>query len=547
MPHRIIGDFVRFTLAYNPGAAFSMSLGPYSRYIFGAFAVIALFVLWRLYRMSGPAQRAGDRVRILALGLAWGGAAGNLIDRFRSPLGVVDFIDIGVGDVRFWTFNVADSAVTVGALVLAWSLSREEREERHAREAAASRAARAPAWPTTPARSARDAERRGPTRERRRRRPDAPVTSWSRRRARHGSTCSSPARSTSRAPRPRRSSPTGTFAWTAGAERASYRPDAGERVVVDDPAAAGPRGRRRGRSRSRSCTRTTTCWWWTSPPAWSCTRRPATGRGTLVNALKGRGRPLSEVGGDERAGIVHRLDKETSGLLLVAKTDRAHRVLGAAIAARRDRPPVRGALLGAPRRRPADGRQADRARPARPKAHGDRQYGTGGANGLRAARPLRRRWTCCARTCTPGARIRSACISRRVGHPVVGDDTYGGGGGRRLVALPPQRHFLHAAWLRFRHPATGAPMDLRVAAAGRPACSRSPAPRAPMPSFADTDPLEHFGFFRDDSPETREPPRATLLFRVAGTVYGCDIEAVREIIPSGAPRDCPARRRSSRG
>jgi len=119
---------VRFTLAYNPGAAFSMSLGPYSRLIFGAFAVIALVVLWRLYRMTGAGARSGDRLRIAALGLAFGGAAGNLIDRFRSPQGVVDFIDIGLGDVRFWTFNVADSAVTVGALVLAWSLSREERE-----------------------------------------------------------------------------------------------------------------------------------------------------------------------------------------------------------------------------------------------------------------------------------------------------------------------------------------------------------------------------------------------------------------------------------
>lgn len=130
VPHRIIGDVVRFTLAYNPGAAFSMSLGPYSRYIFGAFAIVALVVLWRLYRMTGSGGRPGDWVRILALGLAWGGAAGNLIDRFRSPLGVVDFIDIGFGDVRFWTFNVADSAVTVGALVLAWVLSREDHENR---------------------------------------------------------------------------------------------------------------------------------------------------------------------------------------------------------------------------------------------------------------------------------------------------------------------------------------------------------------------------------------------------------------------------------
>ena len=138
VPHRIIGDVVRFTLAYNPGAAFSMSLGAYSRVIFGGFAVCALYVLWRLYRMTGTGAREGDRMRVLALGLAWGGAAGNLIDRFRSPLGVVDFIDIGVRNVRFWTFNVADSAVTVGALVLAWSLSREDREQRLA-EAAADR------------------------------------------------------------------------------------------------------------------------------------------------------------------------------------------------------------------------------------------------------------------------------------------------------------------------------------------------------------------------------------------------------------------------
>ena len=136
VPHHIIGNVVRFTLAYNPGAAFSMSLGAYSRVIFGVFALVALVVLWRLYRMTRSGARAGDRLRVLALGLAWGGAAGNLLDRIRSPLGVVDFIDIGVGDTRFWTFNVADSAVTVGALVLAWSLSREDHEAHVARSAA---------------------------------------------------------------------------------------------------------------------------------------------------------------------------------------------------------------------------------------------------------------------------------------------------------------------------------------------------------------------------------------------------------------------------
>jgi signal peptidase II len=125
VPHRVIGNFVRFTLAFNPGAAFSMSLGQNSRYIFGAFAVVAIVILWRLYRVSTP----GDLTRVLALGLATGGAAGNLLDRFRESRGVVDFIDIGVGTVRFWTFNVADSAVTVGALMLAFVLWREDRRE----------------------------------------------------------------------------------------------------------------------------------------------------------------------------------------------------------------------------------------------------------------------------------------------------------------------------------------------------------------------------------------------------------------------------------
>jgi signal peptidase II len=132
VPHPVVGDVVRFTLAYNPGAAFSMSLGEYSRYIFGAFALVALVILWRLYRETKPAER----LKKLALGLAWGGAAGNLIDRIHSPLGVVDFIDIGFGSLRFWTFNVADSAVTVGAVLLGWVLLQEDREQR-AREKSA--------------------------------------------------------------------------------------------------------------------------------------------------------------------------------------------------------------------------------------------------------------------------------------------------------------------------------------------------------------------------------------------------------------------------
>lgn len=122
IPHEIWGNFLRFTLAFNRGAAFSMSVGEYSRLIFGSFALIALVILWRLFRASRP----GEVARVAALALAFGGAAGNLIDRFRDRASVVDFIDIGIGNVRFWTFNVADTAVTIGAILLALVLWRED-------------------------------------------------------------------------------------------------------------------------------------------------------------------------------------------------------------------------------------------------------------------------------------------------------------------------------------------------------------------------------------------------------------------------------------
>lgn len=130
VPHDVFGSYGRLTLAYNRGAAFSMSLGQYSRVIFGTFAALALIVLWRMYRASAP----GERLKVLGLGLAWGGAAGNLLDRVRSGRGVVDFIDLGVGTVRFWTFNVADSGVTIGACLLGLALWLEERRRLASRD-----------------------------------------------------------------------------------------------------------------------------------------------------------------------------------------------------------------------------------------------------------------------------------------------------------------------------------------------------------------------------------------------------------------------------
>jgi signal peptidase II len=69
---------------------------------------------------------AVDRLRLSAIALICGGAIGNLIDRVRSENGVVDFIDVGVDTIRWPIFNVADLAVTTGAIILALSLWKEE-------------------------------------------------------------------------------------------------------------------------------------------------------------------------------------------------------------------------------------------------------------------------------------------------------------------------------------------------------------------------------------------------------------------------------------
>jgi signal peptidase II len=75
---------------------------------------------------------ARHRIRLAAIALICGGAIGNLIDRVRSARGVIDFVDIGVGDVRWPVFNVADVAVTTGAILLALTLWQEEHEAREA-------------------------------------------------------------------------------------------------------------------------------------------------------------------------------------------------------------------------------------------------------------------------------------------------------------------------------------------------------------------------------------------------------------------------------
>lgn len=187
---------------------------------------------------------------------------------------------------------------------------------------------------------------------------------------------------------------------------------------------------------------------------------PGNWTGTLVNALLGRGGGLSSAGEPERAGIVHRLDKETSGLLIVARTDRAHRILSAAIAARRvvrryaamtwghltsDEITIEKPIARDPRDRK---RMAivNKGRPARTDFLRLARFDAGDL--LRAHLHSGR---------THQIRVHLASI----GHPVMGDDVYGGGGGRKVAGLLPKRHFLHAAWLVFNHPVTGMLLDLR--------------------------------------------------------------------------------------
>lgn len=124
IPHEVLGEYVRFTLVYNPGAAFGLNVGEYSRWVFIALTIGALVILGRLYRQTRP----GDTARLIALGLVCAGALGNLIDRLRSARGVVDFIDVGAAGWRWPTFNVADIAVSTGAFLLAWVLWGEDRQ-----------------------------------------------------------------------------------------------------------------------------------------------------------------------------------------------------------------------------------------------------------------------------------------------------------------------------------------------------------------------------------------------------------------------------------
>jgi signal peptidase II len=134
-PVYVLGEWLSLRLVYNTGAAFGISVGPYSRWVFMVLALVALVVLGAMVRQTATKEW----FRLLTLGLVCGGAIGNLIDRvIRSRGGVVDFIDVWIGTFHWPTFNVADMAVSCGAIALAAVLWSEGKHEKEAVEEVAS-------------------------------------------------------------------------------------------------------------------------------------------------------------------------------------------------------------------------------------------------------------------------------------------------------------------------------------------------------------------------------------------------------------------------
>lgn len=122
-PGELFGGLVPLTLAYNRGAAFGIEIGDDPRYVFIPITVVALILLTALLRQAA----ANDWLRIVSVSLVMAGALGNLWDRLRWDRGVVDFLGpIDLGFMDWPIFNVADMAITCGAVMLAVSFWLEE-------------------------------------------------------------------------------------------------------------------------------------------------------------------------------------------------------------------------------------------------------------------------------------------------------------------------------------------------------------------------------------------------------------------------------------
>ena len=227
---------------------------------------------------------------------------------------------------------------------------------------------------------------------------------------------------------------------------------------------------------------------------------------TLVNVLAERGTELAAQGGAGRPGIVHRLDRDTSGLLLVAKTDLAHRRLATAIERRAVTRVYAALVWGHLRKSPVD-IEAPIAR--HPKERKRMTVAQGGRHAVTHARLVARfAHADLLRVRLGTGRTHQIRVHlAHIGCPIVGDREYTFGGSRRvtpsarveaerLESLAP-RQLLHAAALSFVHPVTNTPVTLTSEwpADLRPALAEA---AADANLLAQLKPLQYLGFFESD-------------------------------------------------
>ena len=170
--------------------------------------------------------------------------------------------------------------------------------------------------------------------------------------------------------------------------------------------------------------------------------------GTLVNALLARCPDIQSIGGVHRPGIVHRLDKNTSGLMVVAKTEKAHLELSAQIKARQVYKQYRALVVGNP---PLDEGTID-APIARDPRHRQRMAVVLGGRASRTHYKVVRRlegYALLDLVLETGRTHQIRVHLSHLGYPLYGDEVYG----RRRPDI--SRHFLHASVLGFSHPGTG--------------------------------------------------------------------------------------------
>ena len=211
----------------------------------------------------------------------------------------------------------------------------------------------------------------------------------------------------------------------------------------------------------------------------------ARSRGTLVNALLFRFKKLSATGGDLRPGIVHRLDKDTSGLIVVAKNDRTHAALAELFASRKIKKSYIALVQGTVERAKGTisasvGRDPMRRTRMTAKPLGDARTAVSHYEVVRRFANRFGKFTLVKVRIETGRTHQIRVHMASIGHPVVGDTLYGGSGqltdqvvsqaatskAARRKAEPERlrlgRNFLHSAQLEFAHPKTGKLLELEA-------------------------------------------------------------------------------------